>query len=58
MTQPAQSHLFNCVLWHNVDNGNVRYFSWPVHLKRGRYAAESCVKFIQLQRFVKKIESN
>ena len=27
MTQPAQSHLFNCVLWHGIDNGNVRHFT-------------------------------
>ena len=25
MTQPAQSHLFKCVLWHGIDNGNVRH---------------------------------
>ena len=25
MTQPAQSHLFNCVLWHGIDNGNLRH---------------------------------
>ena len=30
MTQPAQSHLFNCVLWHGIDNGNVRHFT-PRH---------------------------
>ena len=30
MTQPAQSHLFNCVLWHGIDNGNVRQFT-PRH---------------------------
>ena len=29
MTQPAQSHLFNCVLWHGIDNGNVRHFTPP-----------------------------
>ena len=29
MTQPAQSHLFNCVLWHGIDNGNVRHFTTP-----------------------------
>ena len=30
MTQPAQSHLFNCVLWHGIDNSNVRHFT-PRH---------------------------
>ena len=24
MTQPAQPHLFNFVLWHGIDNGNDR----------------------------------
>ena len=29
MTQPAQSHLFNFVLWHGIDNGYDRATIMP-----------------------------